>query len=53
MRHGIRCNIVDVANQLFFVYQGIALELRVFVLPLTNLTKVADFIHMLKEKQEV
>ncbi len=53
MRHGIGCNIVDVANQLSFAYRGIAPELRVFVSPPTNLTKAADFIRMLEEKQEV
>ena len=53
MRHGIRCNIVDVVNQLFFVYRGLAPELRVFVSPPTKSTNAADFIHVLKEKQEV
>ena len=53
MRHGIGCNIVDVANQLFFAYRGIALKLRVFVSPPTESTKVADFICTLEEKQKV
>ena len=53
MRHGIGCNIVDVANQLFFAYQGLAPELRVFVTPPTGSTKAADFICALEEKQEV
>ena len=53
MRHGIGCNIIDVANQLFFAYQGIAPELRVFVSLPTESTKAADFIRALKEKQEV
>ncbi len=53
MRHGIGCNIVDVANQLSFAYQGLASELRVFVSPLTESTKAADFICALEEKQEV
>ncbi|MCJ1348712.1 hypothetical protein MMC31_006945, partial [Peltigera leucophlebia] len=52
MRHGIGCNIVDVANQLSFAYRGIAPELRVFVSPPTESTKVADFIRALEEKQE-
>lgn len=53
MRYGIECNIIDVANQLSFAYQGIALELWVFVSPPTELTKAANFIHVLEEKQEV
>lgn len=53
MRHGIGCKIVDVAKQLSFAYRSITPELRVFVLPPTKLTRVADFIHALKEKQEV
>ncbi len=44
MRYGIECNIVNVANQLFFAYRGLAPELRVFVSPPTELTKVADSI---------
>lgn len=53
MRHGIGCNIIDVANQLSFAYRGIAPELRVFVSPPTESTKAADFIRTLEEKQEV
>ncbi len=53
MRHGIGCNIVDVANQLSFTYRGIAPELRVFVSPPTESTRAADFIRALEEKQEV
>ena len=53
MRHGIGCNIVDVANQLSFAYRGLAPELRVFVSPPTEFTKAADFIRTLEEKQEV
>ena len=53
MRHGIGCNIIDVANQLSFAYRGIAPELRLFVSPPTELTKAADFIRALEEKQEV
>ena len=53
MRHGIGCNIVDVANQLFFAYQGLARELRVFVSPPTESTKAVEFIRTLEEKQEV
>lgn len=53
MRHGIGCNIVNVANQLSFAYCGIALELRIFVLPPTKSTKAVDFIRALQKKQEV
>ena len=53
MRHGIGYNIVNVANQLFFAYCGIAPELRVFILPPTKSTKSSDFICTLEEKQEV
>ncbi len=53
MRHGIGCNIVNVANQLSFAYRGLAPELRVFVTPPTKSTKAFDFIRALKEKQEV
>ena len=53
MRHEIGCNIVDVTNQLFFAYRGIAPELRVFISPLTEATRASDFIHALEEKQEV
>lgn len=53
MRHGIGCNIVDMANQLSVDYRGIAPELKVFVLSLTESTRAADFIHTLEEKLEV
>lgn len=53
MRHGIRCNLVDIANQLFFAYRSLALELRVFVMSLTEVTKAFDVIRALKEKEEV
>ena len=53
MRHGIGCNIVKVANQLFFAYRDIAPELRVFVSPPTESTRAADFIRALEKKQEV
>lgn len=51
--HSIGYNIVNVANQLFFAYQGIASKLQVFVLPPTESTKAVDFICALKKKQEV
>ncbi len=53
MRHGIGYNIVDVANQLFFAYRGIAPKLRVFVSPPTESTKASDFIRALEKKQKV
>ena len=53
MQHGIGCNIVDVANQLFFAPWGLAPELQLFVSPPTELTKAADFIRALEEKQEI
>ncbi len=53
MRHNIGCNIIDIANQLSFAHRGLAPKLRVFVLPLTESTKAADFICALEEKQEV
>ncbi len=53
MRHGIGCNIVDIANQLSFAYWGLASELQVFVSPPTESTKAADFIRTFEEKQEV
>lgn len=47
MQHNIGCNIIDVANQLFFTYQGLVPELRVFVSPPIELTKATDFIYSL------
>ncbi len=52
IRHGIDCKIVDAANQLSFAYQKLAPELRLFISPPTNTTKVSDFIQALEEKQE-
>lgn len=43
-------NIADMANQLFFTYCGITLELTVFILPLTEISKAATFIRILEEK---
>lgn len=53
MQHGIGYNIVDIANQLSFTYQGLALKLQVFIASLTESMKVSDFIRTLKEKQEI
>lgn len=53
MQYEIGCYINNISNQLFFAYQRLVPELRVFVsLPIKS-TKAADFICMLKEKQEV
>lgn len=52
IRHGIGCNIVDIANQLSFAYRGVAPELRIFIPPLTRTTKASDFIRLMEEKQE-
>lgn len=53
MQHGIEYNIVNVANQLSFAYQSLTPKLRVFVSPLTESIKAANFIHTLKKKQKV
>lgn len=53
MQYGIGCNIIDIANQLFFAYQGLTPELRVFISPLNKLRKAADFIRTFEEKQEI
>lgn len=53
MCHEIGYNIVNIANQLFFAYCDITPELRVFVLPSTEVTRASDFIRTLEEKQEV
>lgn len=53
MRYGIKCNIVDVVNHLFYAYQSLAPVLRVVVLHPTNSTNVAHFICTLEKKQKV
>ena len=53
MQYGIGYNIVDVANQLSFIYQSLASKLWVFVSPQTKSIKVANFICALEEKQEL
>ncbi len=53
MQHRIGYNIVNIANQLFFAYRGLASELWVFVSPPTESMKAIDFIRTLEEKQEV
>lgn len=52
IRHGIGCNIIDIANQLSFAYQGLASELRVFIPSPTSATNTSDFIRTLEENQE-
>ena len=53
MQNGIGYNIINIANQLSFVYQGPAPVLQVFVSRPNELTKAADFICVLEQKQEV
>lgn len=50
MQYSKGCNIVDVANQLSFAYQGLAPEFRVFVAPPIESTKASDFIFTFEEK---
>lgn len=50
VRYQISCNIVNIANKLFFAYQGIALKLKVYVSPPAKTTKTLEFIFALKEK---
>ena len=52
MQHNIRCNIINIANQLSFAYQGLVSKLQMFISPLTKLIKAANFICALQEKQE-
>lgn len=53
MRHGLECNIRNIANQLSFVYSGFAKELRVFITLPTNILKATVFIWTLEAMQEV
>lgn len=53
MKYDIGYNIINITNELSFAYQGLAPELQVFVSPLTESIKAADFICVLEEKQEV
>lgn len=53
MRYGLGYIIVDIANQLSFVYRGLALELRAFITLPTNTTKTTNFILAVEEKQEL
>lgn len=53
IKYGIGRNIVNIANKLFFAYQGIVSKQRVYILLFIKTTKVLNFIRILKEKQEV
>lgn len=53
MYYEIGCNIFDISNQLLFIFQELALELKIFVLLSTQLTKVFDYIQAFKEKYKV
>lgn len=53
MQYGIDNNIVNIANQLSFAYQGIAPELKIYILASTKITKASNFIRALEKKQEV
>lgn len=53
IQHNIGYNIVNNANQLSFAYRGLASKLKVFISLPTKLTKVANFICTLWEKQKV
>lgn len=52
IRYEISCNIVDIINQLSFTYRGVAPELKIFIPPPTQITKVSDFIYLMEEKRE-
>lgn len=50
MQDSIGRNIIDVTNQLSFVYQELASKLSIFISPPTKLVKAADFIRAFEEK---
>lgn len=52
MYHGIDYKIIDIINQLFFIYKSFTLEFWVFITFLTKLATVIYFIQVLKAKQE-
>lgn len=52
LRHAKSANIDNVENQLTFVYQGIAAELRAFVDPPSATTSIASFIQVLELKKD-
>lgn len=53
MQHDIEYNIINVANQLFFAYQKLALKLRVFILSLIKSIKMVDFLRVFEKKKEI
>lgn len=53
MWYGIAYNMIDIPNQLFFTYQGLILELQMFVSPPTKSTKTVNFICIFEKKQKV
>ncbi len=52
IRHAKGANIDSVANQLTFVRQGIAPELRVFIDPPTPTTTVSEYVKVLEAKKD-
>lgn len=50
MHHGISYNIIVIANHFFFTYHNITLELGIFLLSPTEVTKTSDFIYAFEEK---
>lgn len=52
IRDGIRGNIIDNANQVFFDYQKFVMEVWVFLLLLTKLIKISSFNLYSKKKQK-
>lgn len=53
IRYIMRCNIVDITNQLLFAYRGLVSEFRIFVTLFIDITKATVFIQVIQEKQEV
>lgn len=53
MCYNLRCNIDDSANQLLFVYMGLAPKLQVLKSFLTDIIKATNFILTLEKKQEI
>lgn len=52
MYHVTGCNILNILNQLFFIYQRHMLELFVFIISFSKSTKASDFITTLEEKKD-
>lgn len=51
MQYRICCNIVDIANQLSFVYRKITSKLKVYILLSIETIEASEFIRALEEKQ--